>query len=119
MSKHCKQGWRWAVATGSALALGWLVGLGCSSSSARKEPDLRLLGEAWDKIQQEYVGRDALHSKDLTYGAIAGMVDAFRADPERECASWTARERLERCLRVADEAGLAVPRLRKIRSELA
>jgi carboxyl-terminal processing protease len=57
------------------LALGWLVGVGCASS--HKEPDLQLIGEAWNKIQKDYVGREALQPKELTYGAIAGMVDAL------------------------------------------
>jgi carboxyl-terminal processing protease len=49
--------------------------VGCASS--HKQPDMRLLGEAWNTIEQEYVGRDALQSKELTYGAISGMVDAL------------------------------------------
>jgi carboxyl-terminal processing protease len=40
-------------------------------------PDLDLLAEAWNTIQQTYVDRTALKSRDLTYGAISGMVDAL------------------------------------------
>ncbi len=32
---------------------------------------------AWSTIQKEYVGHSAVTSKDLTYGAISGMVDAL------------------------------------------
>ena len=59
----------------AAVAAGWLCGLGCASS--HKEPDLKLLSDAWNTIQSEYVGRDQIQPKDLTYGAIAGMVDAL------------------------------------------
>jgi carboxyl-terminal processing protease len=41
------------------------------------EIDLRLLAEAWEKIDRVYVDRDAVDSKQLTYGAIAGMVEAL------------------------------------------
>lgn len=39
--------------------------------------DLRLLTEAWEKIDRVYVDRDAVDSQRLTYGAIAGMVEAL------------------------------------------
>jgi carboxyl-terminal processing protease len=39
--------------------------------------DLRLLTEAWEKIDRVYVDRDAVDSKQLTYGAIAGMVESL------------------------------------------
>ena len=39
--------------------------------------DLRLLTEAWQKIDRVYVDRDAVDSKQLTYGAIAGMVESL------------------------------------------
>ncbi len=40
-------------------------------------PDFRLMGEAWDLIQQDYVDRAAIQPRPLTYGAISGMVDAL------------------------------------------
>ncbi len=40
-------------------------------------PDLRLLQEAWKKIQQNYVKPDAADSKTLTYAAISAMVNAL------------------------------------------
>ena len=35
------------------------------------------MNQAWNTIQKEYVDRSGLDSKDLTYGAISGMVDAL------------------------------------------
>jgi carboxyl-terminal processing protease len=35
------------------------------------------MSQAWNTIQHQYVGRDSVESKDLTYGAISGMVDAL------------------------------------------
>ncbi|HTP11701.1 MAG TPA: S41 family peptidase [Anaerolineae bacterium] len=40
-------------------------------------PDLKLIQDAWQTIQQHYVDRSALQSQSLTYGAISGMVDAL------------------------------------------
>lgn len=40
-------------------------------------PDLKLLTQAWQLIDQNYVDRSALLSTELTYGAIAGMVGAL------------------------------------------
>ncbi len=57
------------------LTLGWLVGSGCASH--QKQPDLTLVTQAWDMIAQNYVDHAALDSKELTYGAIGGMVDAL------------------------------------------
>jgi carboxyl-terminal processing protease len=56
---------------------GWLAALGCSSASARKEPDFKLMAQAWNTIQSQYVNRTTLQSEELTYGAISGMVDAL------------------------------------------
>jgi len=39
--------------------------------------DFRLMGEAWNTIQQDYVDQSALDPQQLTYGAISGMVDAL------------------------------------------
>jgi carboxyl-terminal processing protease len=41
------------------------------------KPDVGLLNEAWNKIDQFYVDRSAIKSQPLTYGAISGMVDAL------------------------------------------
>jgi len=39
--------------------------------------EFRLIGEAWNTIQQVYVDRAALEPRRLTYGAISGMMDAL------------------------------------------
>lgn len=40
-------------------------------------PDFKLMAEAWNVIQKEYVDREAIQPRNLTYGAIGGMVDAL------------------------------------------
>ena len=45
---------------------------------------------------------------------LAGMVEAFDADPRHGCKGRSAPDRLKRNLGFADEAGLAVPKLREI-----
>jgi carboxyl-terminal processing protease len=57
------------------MALGWIGALGCAS--AKKEPDFKLMAQAWNTIQSQYVNRSSLQSEELTYGAISGMVDAL------------------------------------------
>ena len=57
--------------------LGWIGAMGCSSASTRKEPDFKLMAQAWNTIQSQYVNRTTLQSEELTYGAISGMVDAL------------------------------------------
>ncbi len=39
--------------------------------------DYKLISEAWDLIAKEYVRREAVQSRKLTYGAIGGMVNAL------------------------------------------
>ncbi len=41
------------------------------------ESGFRLMAEAWSIIQRHYVDRSALKARELTYGAIGGMVDAL------------------------------------------
>jgi carboxyl-terminal processing protease len=48
-----------------------------TSTPAVSGPDLELIKQAWDTLQQHYVDRPALDSKQLTYGAISGMVDSL------------------------------------------
>lgn len=64
-----------ALALLCGLALGWLAALGCAS--AKSEPDFKLMAQAWNTIQSQYVNRSSLQSSELTYGAINGMVDAL------------------------------------------
>ena len=61
----------------------------------------------------EWLVRETLPREKL----IAALVEAFHADPDHECSVRVARDRLGKCLTVADEAGLAVPRLRKLLAE--
>lgn len=49
---------------------------------------------------------------------VAGMVDAFDADPDHLCTGRSAPARLERALAFADQAGLKVPTLRAIHQHL-
>jgi len=52
--------------------------MGCSSASAKKkQPDFKLMAQAWNTIQSQYVENASLQSQELTYGAISGMVDAL------------------------------------------
>ena len=64
---------------------------------------------------QEWRVREELPRERL----LAGMAEGFQADPDHECKGRSAIERLRRMLRLADEAGLATPRLRRIEASLA
>jgi len=48
---------------------------------------------------------------------IKGMLVAFDGDPDHNCMGRSAPARLERALKIADEAGLAVKKLREIHSQ--
>ncbi len=63
---------------------------------------------------EEWLVRESLPRERL----MAGLAEAIEADPHHECVGRSATERLGRALRIADEAGLAATRLRRIRSEL-
>ena len=41
------------------------------------ESDFRLIVEAWQTIQNQYVDQSAINPQKLTYGAISGMVDSL------------------------------------------
>jgi carboxyl-terminal processing protease len=45
--------------------------------SANDTANFRLIAAAWNTIERYYVDRPAVTSENLTYGAIAGMVDAL------------------------------------------
>jgi carboxyl-terminal processing protease len=64
-----------SLAVTAGVILGWLGGTGCSSP--RPDPDLKLMAQAWNTIQSQYVNRSSLQPSELTYGAIGGMVDAL------------------------------------------
>lgn len=57
------------------VGVGWLGAIGCASS--RKEADLDLVSQAYRSIQSHYVDQSAVQPKELTYGAISGMVEAL------------------------------------------
>lgn len=40
-------------------------------------PDFRLMGQVWTLIDRYYVDRSAVKPRELTYGAVRGMVDAL------------------------------------------
>ena len=48
---------------------------------------------------------------------IAGMLEAFKGDPDHRCTGRSAPARLARALQQADAAGLAIPRLREIAAD--
>ncbi len=50
---------------------------------------------------------------------LAGLVEGIEGDPEHQCMGRSAPARLERALRQADAAGLAVPELRRIAEDIA
>ena len=50
---------------------------------------------------------------------MAGLVDGIEGDPQHQCKGRSAPARLERALRQADEAGLAVPELRRIAEDIS
>src|SRR5512140_2284758 len=39
--------------------------------------DAKLIQQAWDRINQDYVDRSVVQGKSLTYAAISGMTDAL------------------------------------------
>ena len=64
------------------------------------------------KLQASLTGTE-LVNKDL----IAAMLVAFDGDPEHGCTGRSAPARLQRALRIADEADLDVPTLHRIQAE--
>jgi carboxyl-terminal processing protease len=48
-----------------------------SNLPAAASPEFKLMAEAWNSIQQNYVDHAAAISRTLTYGAISGMVEAL------------------------------------------
>ena len=50
--------------------------MGCASTS-KSQPDFRLMAQAWNTIHRYYVDPAGVEPKELTYGAISGMVDSL------------------------------------------
>ncbi len=48
-----------------------------AAPTAGTGPDLQLIGEAWNTIQQQFVDKGAEDSKTMTYAAISGMVNSL------------------------------------------
>lgn len=68
--------WPLAMAFVCGLSFGWLGAMGCAST-AKKQPDFQLMAQAWNTIQNQYVARAGIEPKEITYGAISGMVDSL------------------------------------------
>ncbi|MDX8405969.1 MAG: hypothetical protein R8K50_07450 [Mariprofundus sp.] len=62
---------------------------------------------------QEYLTGQVLDR----FALIEGMLHAFDGDPEHGCMGRSAPARLQRALLIAEEAGLAVPALRRIAAQ--
>jgi carboxyl-terminal processing protease len=77
VSKTRKVTMRVVLAALCGVSLGWIGAMGCSSATAKKEPDFKLMAQAWNTIQNQYVDRSSLQPEELTYGAINGMVEAL------------------------------------------
>lgn len=84
------------------------------------------VSELWQKhehIAREVAG-EVIDIQDWLTGThhdrrrlIAGMLEGFEGDPGHRCLGRSAPARLERALRHADEAGLAVKKLRAIHAQ--
>ncbi len=48
---------------------------------------------------------------------IDGLIEGINGDPDHKCQGRSARGRLERVIATADEAGLAIPRIRRIHAD--
>lgn len=85
------------------------------------------VGELWSKHQdiatevaneiillQEKLTGQSLHNEQL----VEAMVHAFNGDLEHGCMGRSAPARLERALKLADEHGLDLPRLKQIASKV-
>lgn len=84
------------------------------------------VGDLWEhhralakQVAQEVMDIQAwLTNQDLNRERLlAGMLEAFEADPQHGCRGRSAPDRLKRNLCFADNAGLTVPKLREIAAE--
>lgn len=85
------------------------------------------VGDLWrhHSVLATTVAQEVMDIQDWLTGArndrerlLAGMIEAFDADPQHGCRGRSAPERLKRNLAFANEAGLAVPKLREIAAEI-
>jgi carboxyl-terminal processing protease len=65
------------IASGIWLDRATLPARATPGSTLAAGPNLRLMADAWDVIQKNYVDQAAAQPQKLTYGAISGMVDAL------------------------------------------
>ncbi len=81
------------------------------------------VGRLWSehRVLTEAIADEVLDIQDWLTGLkldrgplMAGLLEAFQADPEHGCAGRSAPGRLARALEHADRAGLAVPTLRRL-----
>lgn len=81
------------------------------------------VGELWQQHRAlaTEVAQEVMDIQDWLTGTrndrerlLAGMIEAFEADPQHGCRGRSAPDRLKRNLAFADQAGLAVPKLREI-----
>ncbi|MDP2432383.1 MAG: hypothetical protein Q8O33_10140 [Pseudomonadota bacterium] len=81
------------------------------------------VGTLWARHENlaREVAADVLDIQDWLVGQpcdrermLAGMLEAFQADPQHGCAGRSAPSRLKRALQHADAVGLGVPTLRRI-----
>ena len=62
---------------GGGMVLDRQVMVAAAGPIGQEGPNFHLVSEAWNIIQTHYVDRPALDAKQLTYGAISGMVNAL------------------------------------------
>jgi hypothetical protein len=81
------------------------------------------VGELWagHRMLATQVANEVMDIQDWLTGRrhdrkklLDGMLEAFDADPQHGCRGRSAPDRLKRNLALADQAGLAVPKLREI-----
>jgi carboxyl-terminal processing protease len=66
---------RLALVLCGGIALGWLGAAGYAPG--HRNLDLQLIQQAWNIIQRHYVDQSAIKARPVSYGAVAGMVDAL------------------------------------------
>jgi len=85
------------------------------------------VGELWSKHRQlaTEVANEIIQLQQKLTGQVLnkerlleGMVHAFNGDPEHGCMGRSAPARLERALKLADEHGLDLPRLKQIAGKI-
>jgi carboxyl-terminal processing protease len=67
----------WAALAGGVVLDRMVFARLSPSSDAPTAPDFKLMAEAWNIIAKDYVERQEVQSKKLTYGAIGGMVNSL------------------------------------------